>query len=71
MFLDGAESKVGLKGLRIGDAEISKKHANFIINHGNAKSEQIYKLINIMKNKVNQEFNIKLELEVKMLGEIV
>ena len=63
--------KVGLKGLRIGDAEISKKHANFIINHGNAKSEQIYKLINIMKNKVNQEFNIKLELEVKILGEIV
>ena len=63
--------KVGLKGLRIGDAEISTKHANFIINHGKAKSEQIYKLINIMKNKVMKEFNIKLELEIKFLGEII
>jgi len=63
--------KVGLKGLRIGDAEISTKHANFIINHGNAKSDQIYKLINIMKNKVEEKFNINLELEVKILGEIV
>ena len=63
--------RVGLKGLRIGDAEISTKHANFIINHGNAKSDQIYKLINIMKNKVYQKFNIKLELEVKLLGDIV
>ena len=63
--------KVGLKGLRVGDAEISKKHANFIINHGNAKSDQIYKLINIMKNKVSEKFDIKLELEVKILGEII
>jgi len=63
--------KVGLKGLRIGDAEISTKHANFIINHGNAKSDQIYKLINIMKNKVFEKFDIKLELEVKILGEII
>ena len=63
--------KVGLKGLRVGDAEISTKHANFIINHGNAKSDQIYKLINIMKNKVSEKFDIKLELEVKILGEII
>jgi len=62
--------KSGLKGLRIGDAEISIKHANFIINHGNAKSHEIYKLIKIIKNKVNQKFNIKLKLEIKLLGEI-
>jgi len=62
--------KAGLKGLRIGDAEISKKHANFIINHGNAKSNEIYKLIEIIKNKVNQKFNIELKLEIKLIGEM-
>ena len=62
--------KSGLKGLRIGDAEISKKHANFIINHGSAKSHEIYKLIKIIKNKVNQKFNIRLKLEIKLIGEI-
>ena len=62
--------KSGLKGLRIGDAEISKKHANFIINHGNAKSNEIYKLIKIIKNKVNQKFNIELKLEIKLIGEM-
>ena len=62
--------KSGLKGLRIGDAEISKKHANFIINHGSAKSHEIYKLIKIIKNKVNQKFKIRLKLEIKLIGEI-
>ena len=60
--------KVGLKGLRIGDAEISKKHANFIINHGNAKSKDILSLIEIMKNKVKEKYKINLELEIKILG---
>ena len=60
--------KAGLKGLRIGDAEISQKHANFIINHGNAKSSDILNLIHIMKNKVKEIFDIKLELEVKIIG---
>ena len=61
--------KAGLKGLRIGDAEISQKHANFIINHGKAKSSEILNLISIMQNKVKNEFNVKLELEVKIIGE--
>ena len=61
--------KAGLKGLRIGDAEISQKHANFIINHGKAKSSEILDLISIMQNKVKNEFNVKLELEVKIIGE--
>ena len=57
-----------LKGLRIGDAEISTKHANFIINHGNANALDIYKLIKIIKQKVKTKFNTNLELEVKLLG---
>ena len=60
--------KSNLKGTRIGDAEISQKHANFIINHGNAKSNEIFELIKIIKNKVKSNFNINLELEVKLLG---
>lgn len=57
-----------LKGLRIGDAEISTKHANFIINYGNASAIDIYKLIRIIKQKVKAKFNTNLELEVKLLG---
>ena len=60
--------QVNLKGTRIGDAEISKKHANFIINHGSASSNDILKLIKIAKNAVKETFNINLELEVKLLG---
>ena len=43
--------KTGLKGLKKGDAEISTKHANFIINHGNASSDNIIELIKIIKSK--------------------
>ena len=62
--------KTGLKGLRIGDAEISKKHANFIINHGNASANEIFTLIKIMQNKVKDKFKIILELEIKLIGVI-
>jgi UDP-N-acetylmuramate dehydrogenase len=57
-----------LKGKRIGDAEISTKHANFIINHGNASSSDIINLIKIIKNKVKEKFNIELNLEIKLIG---
>jgi len=60
--------KSNLKGKRIGDAEISQKHANFIINHGNAKSNEIFELIKIIKNRVKTNFKVNLELEVKLLG---
>jgi len=57
-----------LKGTRIGNAEISEKHANFIVNHGQASSDDILKLIKIIKSKVKKNFDIDLELEVKLLG---
>ena len=60
--------KANLKGMRIGDAEISIKHANFIINHGKASSNEVLKLIKIIKNKVKKQFNINLKLEIKLLG---
>lgn len=52
-----------LKGKRVGGACISEKHANFIINDGNATSSDIKKLIDIVKNEVYNKFKIKLELE--------
>jgi len=60
--------KVGLKGMRVGDAEISKKHANFFLNLGNASSIDIVKLINYARKKVKDKFDINLELEVKTMG---
>ena len=54
---------VGLKGFRVNDAQISLKHANFIVNLGNMKGSDIRELINIVKEKVYNEYKIKLELE--------
>ena len=58
---------LGLKGYHIGDAYISEKHANFIVNKGNATSKDIISLIQYIKNKVNQNYNIELELEQEII----
>jgi UDP-N-acetylmuramate dehydrogenase len=60
--------KAGLKGKRVGDAEISTHHANFFINHGNASASDITELIRLAKNAVLKEFDIELELEIKTIG---
>jgi len=54
----------GLKGKRIGDAQVSYKHANFIINLGSAKASDVLELITYIKEKVKVKFNIDLELEI-------
>lgn len=56
-----------LKGYNINDAEVSVKHANFIINKGNAKGEDIIKLINVIKSKVKEKYNIDLILEQEII----
>ncbi len=58
----------GLKGLKIGEAQISEKHANFIVNLGNAKAQDVLDLIQTCKEIVKQKFDVNLELEVKLLG---
>jgi UDP-N-acetylmuramate dehydrogenase len=60
--------RAGLKGLRKGNAEISPKHANFIVNLGGALSEDVLKLIRTAQLEVDRQFNVKLELEVRLLG---
>ena len=54
--------------MRVGDAEISKKHANFFLNLGNASSKDISQLILIARKKVKEKFDINLELEIKTIG---
>ena len=62
--------KCGLKGYSIGDAEVSNLHAGFIINKGDATAEDILKLIKHIKEKVKEKFNVDIEEEIKILGEI-
>ena len=57
----------GLKGKRIGDAEISEKHANFIVNLGGATTKDVKKLINLTKKSVKKKFKINLEEEIQFL----
>ena len=52
-----------------GKASISKKHCNFFVNEGGASSEDIEKLISLVRQKVLEKFNIKLDLELKIIGE--
>ena len=59
---------VGLKGVRIGDAQISPKHANFIVNRGQARASDIHALIQLAQEKVSQEFGVQLELEIEVVG---
>ena len=61
--------KCGLKGYKIGNVKISEKHANFILNLGNATSSQIYQLIKLIQNQVKKRYNIELEPEIKIIGE--
>ena len=59
----------GCAGMQVGDAQISKKHCNFFINKGNAKSEDLEKLINQVQNKILDKTGINLELEIQIIGE--
>jgi UDP-N-acetylmuramate dehydrogenase len=59
----------GLKGARIGNAEISTVHGNFFVNHGDTKASDIRALIELAQKTVADKFGIKLELEIELIGE--
>ena len=59
----------GLKGFRMGQAMVSERHANFIINLGKAKAEEVIRLMEFVEKKVDEEKGISLEREVKVVGE--
>jgi len=61
--------EAGLKGVRIGDAQVSEKHANFIVNLGNATARDILELAAQVRERVQQEKGILLEMEIQVTGE--
>jgi UDP-N-acetylmuramate dehydrogenase len=58
----------GLKGLRIGGAQVSPKHANFIVNLGGASADDVLALMAEMRDRVQERFGIKLEPEIRVIG---
>ena len=58
----------GLKGTSAGGAEISQKHANYIVNRGGASSDDVLRLIEIARERVAKAFGVELELEVQIIG---
>ena len=63
MYAGELIEKLNLKGYTIGDAKVSEKHANFIVNNGNATGEDIVKLIRKIEEDVKKEYNVELKLE--------
>jgi UDP-N-acetylmuramate dehydrogenase len=59
----------GLKGKILGGSQISQRHANFIVNRGGAKAEDIRQLMKLARAEVKARFGIELEPEVRLLGE--
>jgi UDP-N-acetylmuramate dehydrogenase len=59
----------GLKGTRIGNAEISPVHGNFFLNHGATRAEDIRALIELVIKTVKEKQGVDLELEVELVGE--
>ncbi|MGQ9631731.1 MAG: UDP-N-acetylmuramate dehydrogenase [bacterium] len=61
--------ELGLKGYRIGDAAVFEKHANFIVNLGDAKASDVKAVMDYVARRVKEERGITLEPEIKLLGE--
>jgi UDP-N-acetylmuramate dehydrogenase len=59
----------GLKGKRVGGAQISEKHANFFLNNGNATASDYWALIQQARSRVSEAFGVSLELEIELLGD--
>jgi UDP-N-acetylmuramate--alanine ligase len=61
--------EVGLRGRRIGDAQISDKHCNFFVNVGHARAADVKALIDLARDRVRDRFGIEMELEIGLIGE--
>ena len=61
--------QAGLKGYKIGGAEVSKKHAGFIINKENATAEDVINLVDYVTKKIKEKFSKNIKLEIEILGE--
>jgi UDP-N-acetylmuramate dehydrogenase len=61
--------ELGLKGVRRGDVQVSKMHANFIVNKGQGTASDMITLITFIQEKVKKEKNVQLETEIVIIGE--
>ena len=68
MFAGELIEKCGLKGYKLGGAMISDKHANFVINTGNAKASDVRDLITLAREKVKEEYNVELRVEQEFVN---
>ena len=59
----------GLIGFAIGDAEVSAKHADFVVNNGNASCEDVLAVLHEVQRRVKEKFGVHIPLDVRMLGE--
>ena len=67
-FAGAMIEQCGLKGMRVGDAEVSEKHAGFIINRGNATCADILQLMKQVQDRVFERYQVHLEPEVQIVG---
>jgi UDP-N-acetylmuramate dehydrogenase len=68
-FVGPMLEQAGLKGFTLGGAQVSEKHAGFVINAGNAQASDVLDLIHHVQNKIKEQFNVDLFPEVKVIGE--
>ncbi|NLW43619.1 MAG: UDP-N-acetylmuramate dehydrogenase [Syntrophomonadaceae bacterium] len=68
-FVGPMIEELGLKGCRVGDAEVSTKHAGFIINRGRAAARDVLALVSLIKRRVKEKYGIELETEFLIVGE--
>ena len=61
--------EAGLKGYRIGDAEVSTKHAGFVVNRGKATAKDVLALVEQIQKVVKEKFEQEIELEIIVIGE--
>lgn len=68
-FVGPMIEELGLKGFSINDAQVSEKHAGFIVNRGQARARDVLELIAIIKEVVKDKYGVELELEIQVVGE--
>jgi len=61
--------QAGLKGARVGGAQVSELHAGFIVNTGGATARDVLELVETVRTRVREAFGTELELEMKVIGE--
>ena len=68
-FAGALVEQTGLKGFRVGDAQVSEKHAGFVVNRGHATAAEMVELCHRVQEKVYEAHGVKLEPEVRFIGE--